>query len=270
VNHTAFRALSTNIRGVVAVAAQSDKTFARHSHIDFGIGRMMQGAQRSWSGRGMVEARPGDVITVNPGEVHDGAPIGEGRSWTMLYLAADIVGSIATDVTDGGTTMWELEAPVVRDARLSRAFAAAYCAVTVSAGVDADEAPLILLVASLMRQQSASTGIAHRLKLVRERIDDDPSAPHPLQDLASLADLSRFQAIRGFLRMTGLTPHAYVIQRRLDLACRLIRTGTALAETAATAGFADQSHLHRAFTTRFGLTPGAFALASAPPCNFVQ
>ncbi|WP_375781517.1 AraC family ligand binding domain-containing protein [Roseococcus suduntuyensis] len=31
----------------------------------------------SSSGRGPVEAGPGDVITVNPGEVHDGAPIGE-------------------------------------------------------------------------------------------------------------------------------------------------------------------------------------------------
>jgi len=218
----------------------------------------------------MVEARPGDIITVNPGEVHDGAPIGEGRSWSMLFLATDIVGSIAADVTDGRTTMWELEAPVVRDARLSRRFAAAYSAVTAPAGDDADEAPLILLVASLMRDQAVSNGNAHRLRLVRERIDDDPLAPHMLQDLASLADLSRFQVIRGFVRMTGLTPHAYVIQRRLDLACRLIRAGTTLAETAAAAGFADQSHLNRAFTARFGLTPGAFAPGSARPRNFVQ
>ena len=49
---------------------------------------MVRGGQRSASGRGPVEARIGDVITCNPGEVHDGSPLDErGRAWRMLYFA---------------------------------------------------------------------------------------------------------------------------------------------------------------------------------------
>lgn len=57
------------------MALQSEHTFPRHSHDHFGIGVISQGAQRSWSLLGQVEAGPGDVIIVNPGEVHDGMPL---------------------------------------------------------------------------------------------------------------------------------------------------------------------------------------------------
>ena len=59
--------------------------------------------------------------------------------------------------------------------------------------------------------------------------------------------------------MTGLTPHAYVMQRRLDMARSLIRQGATLADAAVEAGFADQSHMHRVFVARHGFTPGAYA-----------
>ncbi len=39
----------------------------------------------------------------------------------------------------------------------------------------------------------------------------------------------------------------------------MIAAGVSLSETAATTGFADQSHLTRHFSVRFGLTPGRWA-----------
>jgi len=218
----------------------------------------------------MVDAEQGDLITVNPGEVHDGVPIGGGRAWSMLYLSTDLVGSIAADITDGQVRLSELKFPVVRDLRIRRRFAAAYGALTDPNGRDGGEAHLILLFATLLHDRTICAGMPTALARIRERIDDDPSVPHPLEELASLAGISRYQAIRGFARMTGFTPHAYLLQRRLDLACRLIREGSALADAAVAAGFADQSHLNRLFTARFGLTPGAYALARLPRRNFVQ
>lgn len=100
-----------------------------------------------------------------------------------------------------------------------------------------------------------------RLLRVRSRIDDAPAQPHPLSELAALSGLSRFQTVRQFARLTGLTPHAYVIQRRLDAARRLIRNGSQLADAAIEAGFSDQSHMHRIFVARHGFTPGTYASA---------
>jgi AraC-like DNA-binding protein len=79
-----------------------------------------------------------------------------------------------------------------------------------------------------------------------------------LAELARIAGLPRFQILRAFARETGLTPHAYQVQRRIDLVRRLITRRVPLAEAALTAGFADQSHMTRAFVRRYGLTPAAY------------
>jgi AraC-like DNA-binding protein len=82
-----------------------------------------------------------------------------------------------------------------------------------------------------------------------------------LLDLARETGLSRFQVLRGFVRVTGLTPHAYQVQRRVALARGLIARGRPLAEVAATCGFADQSHMTRQFVRIYGVSPGMVATA---------
>src|SRR6478735_6786340 len=58
----------------------------------FGFGVVDQGAQRSASGRGTVDAFAGDVVAINPGEVHDGRPLGGPlRTWRTVYLEPDLM-----------------------------------------------------------------------------------------------------------------------------------------------------------------------------------
>ncbi|WP_175190343.1 AraC family ligand binding domain-containing protein, partial [Achromobacter dolens] len=99
------------LAGVQAVAARSGRAFARHTHDQYGIGVMRHGAQASHSGRGRVEAGPGQVITVNPGEVHDGAPIGGERAWQMLYLDPAVVADAADALP--AASGFEFEHPVM-------------------------------------------------------------------------------------------------------------------------------------------------------------
>lgn len=248
-------------RNVMAVAARSDRSFARHTHDEYGIGMVVAGAQRSWSGRGLVEGGAGDIITVNPGEVHDGAPIGECREWIMLYLSPEVMGDIVLDLREGASPRMEFADPVIHDRVIADRFFAAYTASPQHDG-DAEFERLTLLIAAVLRPVPAShRTTAPPLACAKARIDDDPAGSHPLEELAKNAGISRFQTIRGFARLTGLTPHAYVVQRRLDLARSLIRQGTTLTDAAIKAGFSDQSHFHRAFTSRYGLTPRAYAIA---------
>ena len=248
-------------RQATAVKSCSSRSFPRHTHEDYGIGVMITGAQRSWSGRGTVEACAGDVITVNPGEVHDGTPIGGSRTWAMLYLSPEKIAAITSDICADGRADIEFADPVLRDRRAARRFVAAYGAFS-NDETDPSDETLISLVAGLLK----ATPMSHVATLpstvqTRNRIDDDPSGYHSLDELAREAGTSKFQTLRSFARLTGMTPHAYVIQRRLDLARSMIRTGIALADAASGAGFADQSHFHRNFIRRYGLTPGAYATA---------
>ena len=61
----------------------------------------------------------------------------------------------------------------------------------------------------------------------------------------------------------------YHMQRRALLSRRLLAEGMAPAEVAAACGYVDQSHMHREFRRRFGLTPGAYRSAWLS-CNPVQ
>ncbi|MFS2018002.1 AraC family ligand binding domain-containing protein, partial [Massilia sp. CT11-108] len=97
-----FRIVRAAVPGVQAVEARSDHVFARHSHDQYGVGLMLAGGQTSSSGRGQVEALAGDIITVNPGEVHDGAPLGGApRAWRMLYLPPHLADTVAADLSEG-------------------------------------------------------------------------------------------------------------------------------------------------------------------------
>jgi AraC-like DNA-binding protein len=259
-------------RGIEAVAATSARRFARHAHDQFGIGVICRGAQASASGRGPVEAGPGDLITVNPGEVHDGAPIGDSRTWRMLYLRPELVGQIVEDLRHDGPGLAEFAHPAATRPRSARLFGALYGALEgPGAGpvgrADADWGlqveRLTVLVADLLRETPAGPpppqGYPAAVLRARAAIDDDPSGAHALAELAELTGLSRWQLLRGFSRATGLTPHAYLVQRRLALSRRLIAGGTSLAEAAAAAGFADQSHMTRHFVRAFGYPPGTYA-----------
>ncbi|OOG68408.1 AraC family transcriptional regulator [Sinorhizobium sp. A49] len=261
-----FTIFPSRIGGVEAVEAATGHVFARHTHEQFGIGLIHQGAQKSLSGRGVVEAGAGDMITVNPGEVHDGMPIGDaGRSWRMLYFDPAVIADAMEDISQGKTRTAEFTAPVFHDGGTARHFQALFSAVTAPDGERKDmlgEECTLSLLAEVMHERDGQTHRASTppaIDRAQSLIDDDPSAAVTLTDLARAAGLSRFQVVRGFSKNVGLTPHAYLVQRRIDLARRLIARGVPLAVAAAEGGFADQSHMTRIFVRKYGISPGAYA-----------
>src|SRR5215831_19237553 len=108
----------SGILGIEAMTLFSNHAFPRHSHDHLGIGVMTSGAQRSWSIIGQVESESGDVIMVNPGEMHDGMPVdGVARGWRILYLDPVLVArEIAEETTDAELVV----RPVARAPQLAR------------------------------------------------------------------------------------------------------------------------------------------------------
>lgn len=258
----------TAVQGVLAVAVSSDRKFARHTHDQYGIGVFDAGGHRSASGRGTVEAAPGDVITVNPAEIHDGSPLaGRPRRWRMVYFDEPMLRETASGLADDVSTAYEFHYPVLRDARAVPLFDNLFriCGEGQSDRLDVllKEECLLGLLARLGRpQRKRESGVATSIMArVKAAIDASPAYAFTLAELAALGGVSSFQAIRMFARATGFTPHAYLVQRRVELARDLIRGGSGLADAAMAAGFSDQSHLTRAFSARFGYTPGVYASA---------
>ncbi|MFL9866862.1 AraC family transcriptional regulator [Paraburkholderia fungorum] len=260
------------IAGVEATVAETAHSFPRHSHDRFGVGVIVTGGHRSSSGRGVVEARASDAIMVNPGEVHDGSPLDErGRAWRMLYFEPSMLSDVATELNGAAAHEIELTQPAVHDPLLKMLFEHLF-EVSVERQTVPDELvreeAMLELLGYLVRAHAttpARSRLARQLGPIaraRARIDDDPSSLLTLADLAADTGLSRFQLLRGFAHETGLPPHAYRMQRRVILARQLIARGSPLADAAAAAGFADQSHMTRAFVRLLGITPANYASAT--------
>ena len=80
-----------------------------------------------------------------------------------------------------------------------------------------------------------------------------------LGDLAARAGLSPFHFARAFRTSAGVTPRAFVEQRRIERARQLLAdTSSALADVAVEAGFGTQSRLTSTFKRHTGFTPGEY------------
>ncbi|WER47521.1 AraC family transcriptional regulator [Cupriavidus sp. WKF15] len=88
------------------------------------------------------------------------------------------------------------------------------------------------------------------------RLDDGSIS---VADVADACQLSRSHFSRAFRQSTGKTPHEWLLERRLEQALALLRTTELpIAGIAVSCGFADQSHLTRSLSKKFGVTPGAW------------
>jgi AraC-like DNA-binding protein len=96
------------------------------------------------------------------------------------------------------------------------------------------------------------------LRRVREYIDQHLTESVRTEVLARIAALSPGHFNRAFKQSTGISPHRYILQKRVAFATELLRETTrALADIALDVGFADQSHFCRTFASISGETPSA-------------
>lgn len=97
------------------------------------------------------------------------------------------------------------------------------------------------------------------LRRTREYVDSHLSEGLELKQLALTAGLSLHHFARAFKMSVGVTPHQFVLQRRLSLARDLLTsTDRPIADIAIAAGFSDQSHLARHFRQSFAVSPITF------------
>ncbi len=80
-----------------------------------------------------------------------------------------------------------------------------------------------------------------------------------LEDIAGAVGLSLFHFSRTFRHATGLAPHRYLTQARVErVKALLLESEQSLAAIAEEAGFSDQSHMSKVFGKLAGTTPKHF------------
>jgi len=242
--------------------------YAPHSHDTYVVGVVLVGCDVYTLRGARRYAGAGRLCLIDPGDVHDGAPLDGGYSYRMSYPAPALLAEVAAELGMANRPPHFPE-PVVEDPEAAAAFVAAHRAMEAAPDpLAADQAlhrAWRLIVgrhAEPGPRRAVSTGTAgSAVARVRDLLEGRFGEAIELADLAAEAGLSRHHLLRLFKRETGLTPHAYLTDCRVRAARRLLAAGTAPAEVAATCGFCDQSHLNRAFKARAGSSPGTYRAA---------
>lgn len=252
-------------------ASYRDHAYALHTHPTYVFGVVTAGVERFRTGRTVNLATPGSILVVNPEEPHDGEKGCEaGWSYRTCYPTPSLMREVADELEMAGLPFFR--SAILPAPELARGFLAAHRAATAADGGGDPEGAMLTVLAAIVRRfaggraapaSGAAAGGAGRIALYDSLIAADPGAPVRLSVLAKAAGVTRFQVIRDFKRATGMTPGQYVRDRRVRRACALIGAGLPLAAISADAGFADQSHMTRAFKTVKGVTPAVYRLAVA-------
>ncbi len=96
-----------------------------------------------------------------------------------------------------------------------------------------------------------------KIQQVLSYINENFASELSVDALAEQVFLSKYHFMRLFKAQTGTTVYAYVRQKRLMHAARMIREGVPAQKAAADSGFGDYSAFHRAFKESFGISPGS-------------
>ncbi len=247
----------------------STASFKPHVHQTFSIGAVQKGAVFYNVSGEKASLAPGALIVINPETLHACNPANEdGRSYSMLHLDTDWCFQVQR-------SMWEIKRFIgvqtirLDDVRLYEQ----YCKATahlIDAKVHLQEKEQMLfdLVCSVCSAAcSPQTYKQERpdyVEKLKSILSADLQKDFTLNSLAEELGGNPYTLIRRFKAVTGITPHAYRMNCRIEQARALLRQGRDIAETAIACGFFDQSHFHRHFKAMTTVTPQAYRV------NFVQ
>lgn len=238
--------------------------FEPHRHDTYAIGITTAGVQ-TFRYRGTLRVSlPGQLQILHPDETHDGAAgTADGFGYRILYFAPELV----RDALDGCALPFVAD-PVQKPTPATDlvAFLLADIDEPIS---DLAQAELAATLADTLRSLSGRPD--HRPVTIDLRAVElalDYLAAHAREQtrastLEQITGTDRFTLARHFRRAFGTSPDRYRTMRRLALARTAIENGLPLAQAAAHAGFADQSHMTRQFKRTYGLTPARWTALTA-------
>ncbi|AXI61067.1 AraC family transcriptional regulator [Pseudomonas kribbensis] len=248
-----------------AIADGREVCYSRHSHAHFSIGAITAGRSTYVHEQSSFEVTAGTVVLMNPGDVHACNPIDD-QPWSYLMLYVET--PWLTDLQHQLGFSAELEFRRFSDTHLND--------VRLFDDLNALYAVLVDAQQDVLRKQSAAVEFFSELQQRLNPIEQPLREPNfkleraadfirrhctdllSLDDICAAAELSPSYLIRAFKQHFGMTPHAFLVNQRIQFARECLRRGQLIADVALEAGFADQAHFQRAFKQHLAVTPGQY------------
>ena len=239
--------------------------YARHAHETFSIGAVTGGESIYENGRVRQRVGRGTVVLMNPQDVHACNPLGdEPWSYRMLHLDTEWLTSLQHELGfSEGHSFRAFSTAANWQPELYAGLNRLYTTLTDELADTLQKHSSVIEFFDdahrwLNRAPTQARDPNHKLGRAAEYIREHRTRSLSLDEICAAAQLSASYLIRAFKARYGMTPHAYLINCRIEFSRVQLKRGRPIAEVAADAGFADQAHLHRAFRHLVAATPGQY------------
>ncbi|CRM43145.1 AraC family transcriptional regulator [Pseudomonas sp. 25 R 14] len=239
--------------------------YTRHAHDHFSIGAITAGQSLYIHGADTFHIHTGTVVLMNPGDVHACNPIND-QPWSyhMLYIET----AWLTDLQHQLGFAHELDfrrftTTHTDDPLLFAGLLELYCVLTDEHAEHLHKHSAVVSFFSevQLRLNPAATverEVNHKLERAAEYIRAHCTEALKLEDICQAVQLSPSYLIRAFKQYYRMTPHAFLVNQRIQFARNQLRSGQLIADVALAAGFADQAHFQRTFKQHLAATPGQY------------
>jgi AraC-like DNA-binding protein len=241
-------------------ANRSTACYEAHSHDEFSFGIIEQGIADYRNRHRTHRISTGDIVTINPADVHACNPEVGTWSYTMLFVETKTMGQVQQEISNNFTQDYtpflnDLEKNTLLRHRFRSLFSALQ---EETSALQAQHSFYEFIEASLaiepQTREKARKALPN-LTRVREKLSDELGHTHQLEELAKEADMSRYQLLRAFKTQYGLPPHAYLMDERVKRAKVMLKAGQSISDIALSLGFSDQAHFQRQFKKKLAVTP---------------
>lgn len=249
-------------------ACHSRACYKLHSHPTFSLGAVDAGSSVFTGATGDTwSLRPGMMVFIPAGAVHSCNPLPDQYwSYQMLHIDDVWLRTLVTEIHGfSGSLMSDDIVRVTADDNLYRRFCELNATLFSTANVEDKNVALNEFIIGCTYDTCVANSspvlppaVKRTLKNATNMMQQTERQPWTLTELANLSGMSRYQFIRAFRAETGMTPHAYQLNVRINQARRWLQAGHDMADIAYRLGFADQSHFQRVFKAHTGVTPGCY------------
>lgn len=244
--------------------------YAPHSHTQWSIGAIVKGQSTFQYRSQHYRTHAGDIVLMNPGWVHACNPI-DNQPWAYLMLYVDI--HWLTDFLHGANLLREPRWQDISTATISEPYwyerycRMANCLLSPQRDLLDKQTEVVEFLSELMprlvkQPPIQAPGEPQTLKMLAHYLDDHAAENLSLDKLCKISGYSAGHLVRAFREYSGLTPHAYLVNRRVQLGRLDLANGMPIADAALNAGFADQSHFQRTFKRLMSATPKQYRCPS--------
>lgn len=239
--------------------------YTRHSHEHFSIGAITAGRSTYIHEQTEFQVSAGTVVLMNPGDVHACNPI-DNQPWSylMLYVDTQWLTDLQHQLGFGHDLAFRrFSITHSHDASLFEGLKALYEVLVDQQQdvLDKHSAAVEFFSDVQLRLNPVDQPLREpnfKLERAADYIRDHCTQMLKLEDICEAAQLSPSYLIRSFKQHYGMTPHAFLLNRRIQFAQDQLRSGRLIADVALEAGFADQAHFQRVFKQHLAATPGQY------------